>query len=308
MYNAHKRFALFIGRWQPFHNGHKYLIDQALASGENVCVAIRNTEISQKNPFTVDQRAEMIRRVYDDKVEITVIPDIKSINIGRKVGYDVNRIDPPEHIAKISGTNIRTGKDDKTPPEVDTYIKTLRTTLWLTGLPCSGKTTLAKRIKEELDNRGYKTIHLDGDDIRDKLNNDLGFSDKDRSENLRRVAHVAELFNKNGNFVIASFVSPAEKYRKMVKEIIGNFKLVYLDCSVEVCEKRDVKNMYKRARLGEIPNFTGISAPFEKPGDADMTVDTENKDVETCVGEILYNLQVERKTGRKKEGMQATIK
>jgi len=292
MYNSHKRFALFIGRWQPFHNGHKYLIDQALAQGENVCVAIRNTEISHKNPFTAEQRTEMIRRVYGNKVEVAVIPDIKSINIGRKVGYDVNRIDPPSDIAKISGTNIREGKDSSTPPEVAEYIKTLRTTLWLTGLPCSGKTTLSKRLKEELDNRGYKTVHLDGDDIRGKLNEDLGFSDKDRNENLRRVAHIAELFNKNGTFVIASFVSPTDKYRKMIKEVIGTCKLAYLDCSVETCEKRDVKGMYKKARLGEIPAFTGVSAPFEKPKHADMTIDTENKDIETCVREILNNLKV----------------
>ncbi len=292
MYNAHKKFALFIGRWQPFHNGHKYLIDQALAKGENVCVAIRNTEISHKNPFTVEQRTEMIQRVYGNKVEVAVIPDIKSINIGRKVGYDVNRIDPPCDIAKISGTNIREGKDSSTPPEVGEYIKTLHTTLWITGLPCSGKTTLAKRLKEELDNRSYKTVHLDGDDIRGKLNEDLGFSDKDRKENLRRVAHIAELFNKNGAFVIASFVSPADKYRKMIKEVISNCKLAYLDCSVETCEKRDVKGMYKKARLGEIPDFTGVSAPFEKPKSADMTIDTENKDVETCVREILDNLKV----------------
>ena len=159
----------------------------------------------------------MIRRVYKNNVEIIAIPDIKSINIGRKVGYDVNRIDPPEPIEKISGTNVRAGKDGNIPPEVREYIKTLRTTLWLTGLPCSGKTTLARRLKEELDNRGYKAVCLDGDDIRGMLNADLGFSDKDRRENLRRIGHVAKLFNQNGNFVIASFVSPTDELREMVK-------------------------------------------------------------------------------------------
>ncbi len=159
MYNAHKKHALFIGRWQPFHNGHKYIIDNAFAKGENVCIAIRDTEISEKNPYTVMQRMEMIRRVYGDKIKTIVIPDINSINIGRKVGYDVNRVDPPSDIEKISGTNVRAGKDDNVHPEVAEYIKLLHTTLWLTGLPCSGKTTLAKRLKEELDNRGYKAVH-----------------------------------------------------------------------------------------------------------------------------------------------------
>ena len=294
MYNAHKKFAMFIGKWQPFHNGHKYLIDGALSKGEHVCVAIRNTEISEKNPYTVEQRIEMIKRIYRDAVEIVVIPDIKSINIGRKVGYDVNRIDPPANIGKISNTNVRAGKDTSVPSEVDEYIKTLNTTLWLTGLPCSGKTTLAKRIKEELDNRGYKAVSLDGDDVRGRLNKDLGFSKEDRSENLRRIAHVAKLFNKNGNFVIASFVSPTNEYRKMVKEIIGNFKLVYVNCSVEACEKRDVKGMYKKARKGEIKDFTGISAPFEAPDSADIIVDTENNNLETCVNAILLSLKVEK--------------
>ena len=296
MYNAHKKFALFIGRWQPFHNGHKFLIDDALAKGENVCIAIRNTEISGKNPYTVEQRTEMIRRVYGRDVEIIAIPDIKSINIGRKVGYDVNRVDPPPAIEKISGTNVRSGKDANVPSEVAEYIKTLRTTLWLTGLPCSGKTTLAKRLKEELDNRGYKAVSLDGDDVRGKLNEDLGFSAKDRNENLRRIAHVAKLFNENGNFVIASFVSPTNAYRKMAKEIIGNFKLVYVKCSVETCEKRDVKGMYKKARTGEIKDFTGVSAPFEEPKDADIVVDTEKNDLETCVNAILTNLKIEKPT------------
>lgn len=293
MYNAHKRYAMFIGRWQPFHNGHKYIIDQALAQGQNVCVAIRNTEISEKNPYTVQQRTEMLRRVYGDKVMVVVIPDITSINIGRKVGYAVNRVDPPEHIGKISGTNVRSGKEDNMPIEVAEYIKMLRTTLWLTGLPCAGKTTLAKRIKQELDNRGYKAVHLDGDDVRCKLNADLGFTADDRKENLRRVAHVARLFNENGNFVIASFVSPTNEFRQMVRDIIVNFKLVYVNCSLETCEQRDVKGMYKKARSGEIKQFTGISAPFEEPTTADIVVDTENNCLEDCVRQVLEALEVD---------------
>jgi len=296
MYNAHKRYALFIGRWQPFHNGHKYLVDQALSQGKHVCVAIRDTEISDKNPFTVEQRKEMIWRIYGDAVKAIVIPDIESINIGRKVGYEVNRIDAPEEITKISGTNVRAGKESSMPFEVAEYIKTLRTTLWLTGLPCAGKTTLAKRLKEELDNRGYNTTHLDGDDVRGALNADLGFSEDDRKENLRRIAHVARLFNKSGMFVIASFVSPTNELRAMIKDIIENFKLVYVKCDVEECEKRDVKGMYKRARLGEIPEFTGVSAPFDEPEGADITVDTKKYDVEECIGIVLNELNVEKKT------------
>ncbi|MDD5079446.1 MAG: adenylyl-sulfate kinase [Candidatus Omnitrophica bacterium] len=287
MYNGHKKYALFIGRWQPFHNGHKYLIDEALAKGENVCVAIRNTEISRKNPYTSEQRAEMIRRVYGDRVEIIIIPDITSINIGRNVGYEVNRIDPPADIEKISGTNVRAGKDDNVPKEVAEYIKLLRTTLWLTGLPCSGKTTIAERLKEEMSNRGFKAVHLDADDVRSTLNSDLGFSPDDRKENLRRIACVAKLFNDNGNFVIASFVSPSDELRNMVKDIIGNFKLAFVKCSPKVCEQRDVKGMYKKARAGQIRDFTGVSAPFDSPAHPDMVINTESRNVEDCVREIL---------------------
>jgi adenylylsulfate kinase len=294
MYNGHKKYALFIGRWQPFHNGHKYLIDEALSKGENVCVAIRDTEISDSNPYSAQQRVEMLRRVYGERLEVIVIPDISSINVGRNVGYDVNFVEPPSDVGLISGTNVRSGKDSNVPPEIAEYIKLLRTTLWLTGLPCSGKTTIAKRLKEELDNRAFKAVLLDADDIRNKLNVDLGFSPEDRKENLRRVAHVAKLFNDNGNFVIASFVSPNDEYRKMVKEITGNFKLVFVKCSPEVCQKRDVKGMYKKAKAGEIKNFTGVSAPFEEPLDADIVIDTERSTVEECVREVLDKIGIQK--------------
>lgn len=291
MHNNRKKYAMFIGRWQPFHNGHKYIIDNALARGENVCVAIRQTETSEKDPYTVEQRAEMIRRVYGDRVKIIVIPDIKSIDIGRNVGYDINIIDPPQHIKNISGTNICAGKNDELPPQVSKYIERLRTTLWMTGLPCSGKTTLGKRLKEELENRKYKTVHLDGDNIRCTLNADLGFSSEDRKENLRRVAHVAKLFNENENIAIAGFVSPTNELREMVKGIIGNFKFIYAKCGLKICEERDAKGMYKKARLGEVKDFTGISAPFEEPN-ADIVVDTENNSIEDCVKEILNKIGV----------------
>src|SRR3989338_8764190 len=143
--------------------------------------------------------------------------------------------------------------------------KNLDMTLWLTGRPCAGKTTLAKRLREELDKRGIRTVNLDGDDVRGRLNADLGFSPKDRKENLRRVDQVAQLFNENGNFVIATFITPTNELRDMVRSIIVHFKLCYVKCSPELCEKRDVKGMYKKARKGEIKDFTGVSVPFEEP-------------------------------------------
>ena len=292
MYNGHKKYALFIGRWQPFHDGHKYMIDKALEKKENVCVAIRDTEVSASNPYSLAQRIEMFRRVYGDRVKVIVLPDITSINVGRNVGYEINFMEPPPAITEISGTQIRAGKKENIPPEVAAYIKLLGTTLLLTGLPCAGKTTLAKRLKDELDNHGFKTVHLDADDVRNKLNADLGFSPEDRKENLRRVAHVAQLFNENGNFVIASFVCPVEEYRAMMKETIANFKTVFVKCSLEVCEQRDVKGMYKKAKKGEIKDFTGVSAVFEEPSCADIVVDTEHSGIEACVKEIVEKLGI----------------
>lgn len=286
----HKKYALFIGRWQPFHKGHQFLINKVLAKGKNVCVAIRDTKLSDKDPYSAEQRIEMIKRVYGEKIKIIIIPDIESINIGRDVGYEINYIDVPKHISKISGTKIRDGKDNRTPKEVDKYLKLSKQTIWLTGLPCSGKTTLAKELKKALDAKGFRTVHLDGDDIRKKINKNLDFSKEGRKENLRRVAYMAKSYNNNGSLVIASFVSPTNELRSMIKEIIGNIKLIYLECSLAVCEGRDTKGMYKKARRGEIKEFTGISAPFEVP-EADVVVDTENNNPETCVKIILDELK-----------------
>jgi adenylylsulfate kinase len=170
-----------------------------------------------------------------------------------------------------------------------------RTTIWLTGRPCSGKTTVAAALAARLRSRGIRTTLLDGDVVRKGLSSDLGFSDADRRENLRRVAHVAQLFNDNGQCVIAAFVSPTEELRRMVRGIIRNFRLCYLRCSPETCEKRDVKGMYGRARSGKIPQFTGVSAPFEEPRQPDVVLDTERNDVETCVAQVLEALEL---TGR----------
>jgi len=161
------------------------------------------------------------------------------------------------------------------------------TTLWLTGRPCAGKSTLAVALEQELEKRGAHVARLDGDDVRNKLNADLGFTDKDRMENLRRVAHVAQLFNENENFVIATFVSPTNEMRRLVRGIIKNFKLCYVKCTAEICENRDVKGMYKKARLGQIKDFTGVSAPFEEPDKCEIVVDTGANSVEQCVTEIL---------------------
>ncbi len=164
-------------------------------------------------------------------------------------------------------------------------------TLWLTGRPCSGKTSISKQLKMELASRGIHAVCMDGDAVRHGLNKDLGFSPQDRQENLRRVAHVCELFNANGIFVIAAFVSPTNDLREMVRGLITHFKLCYVSCPLEAAEARDVKGMYKKARLGIIKEFTGISAPFEEPGHPEIVVESSQATAAECVKRIMDKLE-----------------
>ncbi|WKV13144.1 adenylyl-sulfate kinase [Marivirga harenae] len=153
--------------------------------------------------------------------------------------------------------------------------------IWMVGLSGSGKSTLARALENSLHEEGYLTQLLDGDNMRTGLNNNLGFSPEDRTENIRRAAETAKLFMNAGLVTICSFISPTADIRKMAKEIIGEgYVEVYVDCPVEVCEERDVKGLYAKARKGEIPDFTGISAPFDVPINPDVAVDTANQKLE----------------------------
>lgn len=162
--------------------------------------------------------------------------------------------------------------------------------IWMTGLSGSGKSTLAHHLEEKLHEAGYKTALLDGDNIRSGLNKNLSFSSEDRMENIRRIAEVAALFQNNGVITIASFISPLEEMRNMAKEIIGqeHFIEIFVSTPLEICEERDVKGLYAKARAGEIKDFTGISAPFEEPKNPDCTLSTEKDSVEKCL-EMLFN-------------------
>ena len=165
-------------------------------------------------------------------------------------------------------------------------------TIWFTGLSGSGKTTLANELEKRLVAMGKHTMLLDGDNVRLGLNKNLGFSEKDRIENIRRVAEVAKLMNEAGLIVLVAFISPFVRDRENARDIIGeNFVEVYVNTSLEVCEERDVKGLYQKARNGEIPNFTGISSPYEAPADPEFTVDTSQTRLQDSVEEILGLLQ-----------------
>lgn len=154
-------------------------------------------------------------------------------------------------------------------------------TVWFTGLSGSGKSAIAGEVERKLFLEGYHTIVLDGDNLRSGLNKGLGFSPEDRKENIRRAAEVARLLNDAGVIVLASFISPYKEDRQMAREILGDaFVEVYVNTSLSVCETRDVKGLYARARRGEIKDFTGISSPYEVPSSPDITIDTSSGEIE----------------------------
>lgn len=163
-------------------------------------------------------------------------------------------------------------------------------TLWFTGLPCSGKTTLAEEVKRRLSEIGHSVEHLDGDVIRKNLSSDLGFSKDHRKTNIERAAFVATLLTKNGVATLVSFVSPYSEMRESARKQIGSFIEVFVNCPLEVCEKRDVKGMYRLARKGKISDFTGVSDPYEKPLNPEVTVHTDRMNMNECVREILHFL------------------
>jgi adenylylsulfate kinase len=166
-------------------------------------------------------------------------------------------------------------------------------TVWLTGLSGSGKSTIAVDLEKRLWERGVRAYILDGDNIRHGLNKNLGFSPADRTENIRRIGEVAKLFSDAGLVTLTAFISPYRADRDQVRALMGqgDFIEVHVDCPVEVCEQRDVKGLYKKARAGEIKEFTGISAPYEAPEKPELTINTAGQSVEASARQILQYLE-----------------
>jgi len=165
--------------------------------------------------------------------------------------------------------------------------------LWFTGLSGAGKSTLAHAVHELLFRQGWHTYVLDGDNVRHGLNGDLGFSDRDRQENIRRIGEVGKLFVDAGVVVLAAFISPFREDRDRVRSLIepGEFIEIYVKCDLDVCEKRDTKGLYQKARSGEIPQFTGISSPYEAPETPELVIDTGKLTIEESVAKVLQYLE-----------------
>lgn len=267
------KYTLFIGRWQPFHKGHQYIVDSYVKNNKSVCIAIRDTNITKKDPIPAEVRKKIIENIYKDNemVKVMIIPDIETVAVGRDVGYSIMQV--PDEIKNISGTKVREEKTI-TYGEGKCY--------WFTGLSGSGKSTLAKAIIHN--NKNKLICHIDGDELRKEYTKHLGYSIEDRRENIRLASELCKLLVDMGFIVIATFISPTKEIREMAKKIITplKFREIFIDCSLEICEKRDVKGMYKKARAGEIKDFTGIDSIYEKPDNPFLTIDTTRR-LEDCV-------------------------
>jgi len=217
-----RRSSLFVGRWQPFHGGHKKLIETVLKKGKSVIIAIRDTEVNQSNPYTVYERWGMIQRAlykYGDLVKIVVIPDIDEICYGRDVGYVIRRIELEPKIEKISGTAIRI-KHRVTKPII-----------WLTGQTGAGKTTIADALQKKIGG-----VILDGNEMRKSISVGFGFSKQDRKEHNLRVARLAIALSKK-NIVIVSVIAPFEETRRKIDEIAKPI-WVYVERNVKITKEK----------------------------------------------------------------------
>lgn len=304
-----KKYSLFLGRFQPFHLGHDYIIKQELNKGRPVLIACRDTPITEWDPYSAEERVQMISEHYkDEDVKVIVIPDIQSVNIGRKVGYEVNRYDAPGDIEGISATQIREmmgeGNHDwknKVPKAIADFLISKGNleepsheglVIWFTGLSGSGKSTLATKIKPLLSKQGHKVKILDGDEVRQNLTSDLGFSREDRAENIKRISYVAKSIADCGGVAICAAISPYEEDREKARKLIGEdrFFEVWSNCSLDILKERDVKGLYKKAIAGEIKGFTGISDPYEPPKNPHCILDSGSMRIDESISILMSSL------------------
>ena len=241
--------SMFIGRWQPFHQGHKTLIETVLKKGKPVVIGIRDTEISKKNPFSTTERWTKIQeelKEYNSLVKIITVPDIDEICYGREVGYMIRRIQLDDKTEKISGTKVRAKTISNFP------------ILWITGQSGSGKTTLANAIKGKIGG-----VVLDGDDMRHSISLHAGFSKKDREEHNLRVARLAQMLSKD-NPVIISVIAPFESTRKKIEKIIDP-TWIYIKKSLPIDKNK----------------------PYQAPKKPDVIIDGDKKNLKKKIDQIL---------------------
>ena len=196
-------------------------------------------------------------------------------------------------MAEQKATNITWHEANVVQTDREQLLNQKGCVIWFTGLSGSGKSTLALEVESKLYQRGHLTYVLDGDNVRHGLNKNLGFSPEDREENIRRIGEVAKLFADAGVIAMTAFISPYRTDRDNARDLLdeGRFVEVFVDCPLEVCEARDTKGLYEKARAGEIKEFTGISAPYEAPVQPELTVNTDNQSLEECTERVIALLE-----------------
>lgn len=304
-----KDYDLYTG--SMFTASILWMDDTSLVAGRNFWLKIGTQQVPAtvmiiKYKTDVNTGAE----IYADNIYKNEIAFCE-ISVGSKIVYDkfVNNrelgslilIDRITNMTSACGVVVRpldrgrnlTWHDmDITRELRESQLGQKAVTVWMTGLSGAGKSTLANEVEKRLFAMGKHTMLLDGDNVRMGLNKNLGFEEKDRIENIRRIAEVSKLMNDAGLIVLTSFISPFRQDRRNAKDIIGErFVEVYVSTPIEECERRDVKGLYKEARAGKIANFTGISSPYEEPENPDIVVDTSGHTIEECVGIILEGLK-----------------
>jgi len=300
----------FIGRWAPLHKGHVAIVEKKRKEKPNlpILILVRSTDFDKYSPLF---RAELVKLwMQEESVDGTIMiaPDIEGVYWGRKVGYKTEVVDVDKKIKKVSATKIRNGIlnnsqgwKEKIASQKFSHILTEKTAqiaekglvVWLTGCPCSGKTTisngLAKKIKYHYPL--LKIQQLDGDVIRNTpIAQGVGFSPEDRALHIKRMGQLAKILADHGVLVIGAFVSPDKKIRNYIKRAIGKqrFVEVYIKASQKARIKRDGKGLYAKAIAGKIPNLTGYNAPYDEPLNPDLVCDTDKESAEKNV-EKLFN-------------------
>lgn len=288
--------AVFVGRWCPFHKGHLAIMQPKIDEGKPLLILVRDTHY---DIYPAEMRKRMIEATMAKlKVDakVMIIDDIESINYGRGVGYEVNEVQVGNNIQCISATDIRKRIDNKDDswksymaPGADKVLEDYLTkkgiVVWLTGLPKSGKTSIANFATDILMKSGLRVENLDSNVMRKKITNNLGYTKEDREKNIEKATFISKLLARNGVVAISSFITPYESIRENIRNDIeqeARFIEVYVKSSIENCKKRDTEGLYERAEKGELKDFTGVSDPFEEPKSAELVLDTDNNSLQEC--------------------------
>jgi adenylylsulfate kinase len=297
--------AVFIGRWSPFHKGHLAIMQKKIDQNIPLLILVRDTHYDLYPPLLRKRMIETTMAKLKVDAKVMIIDDIESVNWGRGVGYEVNEIEVPDNIKRISATQVREmiqNKDNswkESMPKgadkvLEEYLSDTGIVIWFTGLPKSGKSTITRLVSHELENRGIRNQVLDSKLMRSTVSKELGFSKEDRLINLKRAADIAKMLARNRAVVLASFITPYESQREEIRKKMdknGSYVEVYVKASIESCRKRDDQGLYQKADQGKIKHFTGVSDNYDIPKNPDLILDTENKSPQECAKAVVEYIE-----------------